>query len=120
MTDTALQLEKEPAPLRLWGGRFAAEPSVDMDRLNRSLPVDHRLWREDVAGGQAWASALPAGGGVTHAQGGGARPRPARGPARRPRSRRLAPGGGGRGAVGGRARRRHPLTGGAAALRGGG
>ena len=47
-------------PPRLWGGRFAAEPSVEMDRLNRSLPVDRRLWREDIAGSQAWATALGA------------------------------------------------------------
>ena len=43
---------------RLWGGRFAAEPSVEMDRLNRSLPVDQRLWKEDIAGSRAWAAAL--------------------------------------------------------------
>ena len=42
---------------RLWGGRFTAEPSADMDRLNRSLPVDRRLWREDIVGSQAWARA---------------------------------------------------------------
>lgn len=45
-------------PPRLWGGRFAAEPSAEMDRLNRSLPVDQRLWREDVEGSRAWAAAL--------------------------------------------------------------
>jgi len=43
---------------RLWGGRFSAEPAVEMDRLNRSLPVDRRLWREDITGSCAWASAL--------------------------------------------------------------
>ncbi|HKP77393.1 MAG TPA: lyase family protein, partial [Longimicrobiaceae bacterium] len=67
MSDTALQLESTPT-IRLWGGRFAAEPSVEMDRLNRSLPVDHRLWREDVAGSQAWASAIAAAGVLTHAE----------------------------------------------------
>lgn len=36
-----------------------------MDRLNRSLPVDLRLWREDVAGSRAWAAALGAAGVVT-------------------------------------------------------
>jgi argininosuccinate lyase len=46
------------SPARLWGGRFAAEPSAEMDRLNRSLPVDRRMWREDIAGSQAWATAL--------------------------------------------------------------
>jgi argininosuccinate lyase len=52
-------------PPRLWGGRFAAEPSIEMDRLNRSLPVDRRLWREDVAGSQAWATALGSAGVIT-------------------------------------------------------
>ena len=71
MTDTALKLETGPDEVpgvRLWGGRFAAEPSVEMDRLNRSLPVDHRHWREDVAGSQAWASAIAAAGVLTHAE----------------------------------------------------
>ncbi|HEX8831622.1 MAG TPA: hypothetical protein VF705_10670, partial [Longimicrobium sp.] len=70
MTDAALQLESEneSGTIRLWGGRFAAEPSVEMDRLNRSLPVDHRLWREDIAGSQAWAGAIAAAGVLTHAE----------------------------------------------------
>lgn len=40
----------DPAAPRLWGGRFAAEPAPELDRLNRSLPLDRRLWREDIAG----------------------------------------------------------------------
>lgn len=43
---------------RLWGGRFTAEPSASLDRLNRSLPVDYRLWPEDIEGSEAWARAL--------------------------------------------------------------
>jgi argininosuccinate lyase len=54
-----------PSQPRLWGGRFAAEPAAEMDRLNRSLPVDRRLWREDVAGSHAWAEALGAAGVIT-------------------------------------------------------
>ncbi|MEX2572378.1 MAG: argininosuccinate lyase [Gemmatimonadota bacterium] len=54
----ASQKPDAPHLPRLWGGRFDAEPSVEMDRLNRSLPVDRRLWREDVAGSRAWAAAL--------------------------------------------------------------
>ena len=46
------------AEQRLWGGRFSAEPAAEMDALNRSLPVDRRLWREDLAGSHAWAAAL--------------------------------------------------------------
>ena len=32
----------------MWGGRFALGPSEALDALNRSLPVDHRLWPQDV------------------------------------------------------------------------
>src|ERR671916_16285 len=53
---------------RLWGGRFSAEPSAEMDRLNRSLPVDLRLWREDITGSQAWAMALGKAGVVAAAE----------------------------------------------------
>ncbi|MEW5929342.1 MAG: argininosuccinate lyase [Gemmatimonadota bacterium] len=53
---------------RLWGGRFASGPAPEMDRLNRSLPVDFRLWREDVAGSQAWAEAIFAAGVVSAAE----------------------------------------------------
>src|SRR5688500_6023566 len=53
---------------RLWGGRFSAEPSAEMDRLNRSLPVDLRLWREDVEGSRAWAAALGKAGVVSDAE----------------------------------------------------
>jgi argininosuccinate lyase len=50
---------------RLWGGRFAAGPAPEMERVNRSLPVDRRLWRQDVAGSRAWAGALGAAGVLT-------------------------------------------------------
>jgi argininosuccinate lyase len=52
-------------PQRLWGGRFSAEPSTEMDRLNRSLPVDHRMWREDIEGSRAWAAAIAGAGVIT-------------------------------------------------------
>jgi argininosuccinate lyase len=45
---------------RLWGGRFASGPAAAFDRLNASLEVDGRLWREDVAGSQAHARMLAA------------------------------------------------------------
>jgi argininosuccinate lyase len=48
---------------RLWGGRFAGGPAPSLDELNRSLPVDARLWSEDVEASRAWAQAL-AGAGV--------------------------------------------------------
>ena len=42
----------------MWGGRFTLGPSEALDALNRSLPVDHRLWPQDVAASKAWAQAL--------------------------------------------------------------
>ena len=43
---------------RLWGGRFAAGPAAALDRLNRSLDTDFRLWPHDVRLSKAWAVAL--------------------------------------------------------------
>jgi argininosuccinate lyase len=42
----------------MWGGRFALPMDARLDRLNRSLPVDRRLWREDLATNRAWVRAL--------------------------------------------------------------
>lgn len=53
---------------RMWGGRFGGGPTPEMDRLNRSLPVDRRLWRQDVAGSQAWVVALAQAGVLTEAE----------------------------------------------------
>ncbi len=49
----------------MWGGRFALGPSEALDALNRSLPVDHRLWPQDVAASKAWVHALCQAGVVT-------------------------------------------------------
>jgi argininosuccinate lyase len=54
----------EPAP-GLWGGRFAQGPHQALDRLNRSLPVDQRLWPHDIRGSRAWVRALEGAGVVT-------------------------------------------------------
>ena len=43
---------------QMWGGRFALGPSEALHALNRSLPVDHRLWPQDVAASKAWVQAL--------------------------------------------------------------
>lgn len=50
---------------RLWGGRAGHAPSDAFDRLNVSLPVDRRLWAEDVAGSRAHARMLGAQGIIT-------------------------------------------------------
>src|SRR5437879_5350145 len=53
---------------KMWGGRFALGPSEALDALNRSLPVDHRLWPQDVAASKAWVHALCQAGVVTAAE----------------------------------------------------
>ncbi len=47
-------------PARLWGGRFSGSPADAFDALNASLPVDQRLWREDIRGSRAHARMLGA------------------------------------------------------------
>ncbi len=42
----------------MWGGRFGAGPSAIMQQINASIPVDKRLWREDITGSQAHAAML--------------------------------------------------------------
>ena len=42
----------------MWGGRFGGGPSAIMQQINNSLPVDRRLWREDLAGSVAHATML--------------------------------------------------------------
>ena len=42
----------------MWGGRFAGGPSAVMAEINASLPVDKRMWREDIAGSRAHAAML--------------------------------------------------------------
>jgi argininosuccinate lyase len=43
---------------QMWGGRFQGAPAEALERLNCSLPVDQRLWRQDVQAAAAWAGAL--------------------------------------------------------------
>ena len=47
-----------PTTHHMWGGRFSLGPSEALDALNRSLPVDHRLWPQDVTASKAWVHAL--------------------------------------------------------------
>ena len=48
-----------------WGGRFGEEPDPLIDRFTRSLAVDSRLLREDIAGSRAYAKALVGAGVLT-------------------------------------------------------
>jgi argininosuccinate lyase len=41
-----------------WGGRFAAAPADIMQRINVSIGVDRKLWRQDIAGSLAHAAML--------------------------------------------------------------
>ncbi len=42
----------------MWGGRFSRGPSDLMRRINSSLQVDRRMWREDLRGSVAHATML--------------------------------------------------------------
>src|SRR5213079_498438 len=65
-TDTPAPSQAPPPPAhQMWGGRFTLGPSEALDALNRSLPVDHRLWPQDVAASKAWVHALCHAGVVT-------------------------------------------------------
>jgi len=44
----------------LWGGRFEGGVAASMQAFGASLPVDQRLWREDIQGSQAHARMLGA------------------------------------------------------------
>ncbi|XP_041976858.1 argininosuccinate lyase isoform X2 [Aricia agestis] len=43
---------------QLWGGCFDEEPSGVLRRLNDSLAVDSRLYKEDIINSKAWANEL--------------------------------------------------------------
>ncbi len=43
---------------KLWGGRYTTGPAPTLEQLNNSLPVDRRLWREDIEASRAWVQAL--------------------------------------------------------------
>ncbi len=42
----------------MWGGRFGTPPDEALAALNDSLPVDRRLWMQDIRGSKAWVTAL--------------------------------------------------------------
>jgi len=60
--------ETHAPPHQMWGGRFSLGPSEALDALNRSLPVDHRLWPQDVTASKAWVHVLGRVGVVTPAE----------------------------------------------------
>ena len=42
----------------MWGGRFSGSPDARLQAFGASLPVDVRMWREDIAGSRAHARML--------------------------------------------------------------
>ena len=46
------------APKPLWGGRFSAAPTGELERFGASLPFDKRMWRQDIRGSKAHAAML--------------------------------------------------------------
>lgn len=42
----------------VWGGRFGGGPSQLMQQINASIPIDKRLWREDIRASRAHAGML--------------------------------------------------------------
>jgi len=48
----------EMSGFALWGSRLEARLAPEADALNRSLPVDYRLWHEEVEVASAWCAAL--------------------------------------------------------------
>src|SRR5260221_9031625 len=57
MSPSASRPPPEPRH-EMGGGRFGLGPAEALDALNRSLPVDHRLWPQDVTASKAWVHAL--------------------------------------------------------------
>eukprot|EP00775_Hariotina_reticulata_P011914 gene11914-12058_t len=56
----------EQATPKLWGGRFTGKVDPLMEKFNASLPLDKRMWAEDIRGSQAYAKALAKAGILTH------------------------------------------------------
>ena len=50
---TAKTPKKTDSANALWGGRFAAGPSAIMARINASIDIDRRLYKQDIAGSRA-------------------------------------------------------------------
>lgn len=46
----------------MWGGRFGGGPAAIMQEINASIPIDKRLWEEDIAASRAHAAMLGAAG----------------------------------------------------------
>ena len=55
-------MAESPNSNSMWGGRFGAGPAAIMQEINASIPVDKRLWEEDIAASRAHAAMIGAAG----------------------------------------------------------
>ena len=60
-------MAESPDKSSMWGGRFGGGPAAIMQEINASIPVDKRLWEEDIAASRAHAAMLGAQGIITAA-----------------------------------------------------
>lgn len=42
----------------MWGGRFTEKPASVMERINASIDIDRRMWRQDIEGSRAHCEML--------------------------------------------------------------
>ncbi len=61
--------DKDNAANALWGGRFAAGPDAIMEKINASIDVDRRLYKQDIAASRAHCRMLVATSIITAADG---------------------------------------------------
>ncbi len=52
------EMADTPDSNSMWGGRFGGGPAAIMQEINASIPVDKRLWEEDIAASRAHAAML--------------------------------------------------------------
>src|SRR4030067_2827873 len=50
--------ERDGDTMKLWGARMRAPLNPLVEKLNASLPIDIRLFREDIDGSLAWTHGL--------------------------------------------------------------
>ena len=53
-------MDDTPDRNNMWGGRFGGGPDAVMRAINASIPIDKRLWREDITASRAHAAMLGA------------------------------------------------------------
>ncbi len=67
MLCTNVSVREEGAEMALWGGRFEENVAEATQEFGASLPVDRKLYRQDIAGSKAHATMLAAQGVISEA-----------------------------------------------------